>query len=88
MANDLLRAHSRKEWNAERTLEAINAGSLQRIADATEKMAASYDAMRIDRDSWKARYEERRVECSRLALSIRSLRGVITRLKRQAVDRG
>ena len=61
------------------SLEQINCGSLQRIADATEKMAASYDAMRNDRDYWKGRAEREQASRSRADHSNRSLRGVITR---------
>lgn len=78
-----LRESSRREWAGD-TLEAINAGSLQRIADATEKMAASYDALRADRDYWKGRAGSRADEIRYLVHVIRSLRGVITRLKRGA----
>lgn len=81
MANQ--REVSRQNWKANGpTVEEINAGSLQRIADAVEKMAQSYDAMRTDRDYWKDRAEWRMAEITRLERSNRSLRGVITRLKR------
>jgi len=76
------REASRKEWTASGTLEEINAGSLQRIADATEKMAASYDALRNDRDLYRRWYDEGRARSHRLELRIRALRGVITRMKR------
>ncbi len=77
------REHSRANWNANSsTLEEINTGSLQRIADATEKMAASYDAMRDERDRYRRYWLEEQERTQRLYLSTRSLRGVITKLKR------
>ncbi len=77
------RQQSREGWNAEETFEAINAGSLQRIADATEKMAQNYvklendyKYMREDRDRYRARYEK---ELKRSA----AYRGVINRMKKK-----
>jgi selenocysteine lyase/cysteine desulfurase len=76
------RATSRKTWNSGTTLADINAGSLQRIADATEKMAASYDSMRSSRDYWERRAKEETEAARRLVRRVNALRGVITRLKR------
>jgi len=73
---------SRQEWNGERTKEDINAGSLQRIADATEKMAQSYVALIEERERYKRWYENQRdlVQIERRSNS--ALRGVITKLKK------
>ena len=73
---------SRQEWNGERTKEDINAGSLQRIADATEKMAQSYVALIEERDRYQRWYEIRGERVSRLERSNSALRGVITKLKK------
>lgn len=81
MAN--FRDASRQDWASGSTNEDINAGSLQRIADATEKMAASYDAMRNDRDRYERWYKEERARCEKRDRQISALRGVITRLKRR-----
>jgi len=58
MSDDFV-AHSRKSWREMQaggpTDTQIAVGCLQRIADATEKMAASYDSMRNARDYWQAR---------------------------------
>ncbi len=80
-----LREHSRTAWEAPdgATIEQINAGSLQRIADATEKMAASYDRMREDRDRYKAELERATTRINRLLLSQRALNGVITKLRKK-----
>ena len=64
------------------TVQEIDSGSLQRIADATEKMAASYDRVREERDRYEGYYTSQRDRANRLELRIRALRGVITRLKR------
>jgi hypothetical protein len=68
---------------AEKTLEVINAGSLQRIADAVEKMSGNYDSLIYDRNFYKNGFEERGKKMLHLLASNRSLRGVITKLHRQ-----
>lgn len=63
------------------TYEALNAGTLMRIADATELMAKNHDALlrakksaEESRDYWQAEHDRMQRRC-------RSLRGYITRLK-------
>lgn len=68
------------------SFESINAGSLQRIADAAEKMACSYDTMRESRDYWKRRSESLMSSVTCRDHQIRALRGVITKLKRKAAQ--
>ncbi len=72
-------------WNP--TIQEINTGSLQRIADASEKMAANWITLTTERDRYKQWYENerdgRQRETARLLNVIRALRGVITRLKNQ-----
>ncbi len=80
------RESSRKEWASGSTLEEINSGSLQRIADATEKMAASYDRIRNDRDMYKRWYESNRDRSERLERRISALRGVVTKLKKRLTN--
>ncbi len=91
MAN--LREVSKATWNANvlPKYEEINTGSLQRIADACELMAQRY-ANLIDeryadlideRDRYRRYHTE---ECKRRAHrenQIRSLKGVITKLRRR-----
>lgn len=77
-----MREASKTTWTSLNSLEHINAGSLQRIADATEKMAASCDALRDERDRYKRWYEEEMAAKALLERRVRSLRGVITKLKR------
>jgi hypothetical protein len=81
MAN--LRESSEREWESSQSTEHINAGSLQRIADATEAMAENYIELQNDRDRnfrwYKNEHELRR----KLERQNSSLRGVITRLKKK-----
>ena len=63
------------------SLQGLNAGSLQRIADGVEKMAQRWDELqrdldwaRSDRDRYKKQYEK-------AAKSNRGLKAVITRMK-------
>lgn len=75
---------SRADWvpvGDEPTHEQIQVGALQRIADATEKMAADYDALRRDRDFWKRRVEELRMTVKRLQASNIAFKGTVTRLR-------
>ena len=75
------RQTSRADWCSS-GIEGINAGSLQRIADAAEKMAQSYVALIEERERYKRWYENQRdlVQIERRSNS--ALRGVITKLKK------
>lgn len=64
------------------TTDRIGVGCLQRIADAVEKMASSYDSMRRDRDRHKDRADLLEKEGQRMARRISALQGVITKMKR------
>jgi len=77
------REASKQEWTAQPNREDINSGSLQRIADATEKMAASYDSMRAERDRYKTWYDDRGRAIAYLDKRIAALRGVITKMKKK-----
>lgn len=66
------------------THQEIRTGCLQRIADATEVAAKNNNALIEDRDMYKRWYEEGQAAVRRLERRNRALRGVITRLKRQA----
>ena len=78
-----LREKSRAHFTASEnpTFEAINTGSLQRIADAIEKMAANWDALVRDREYSKCRAQEEREARACANLSRIALRGVVTRLR-------
>ena len=73
------------ESPAQPLLEHLNSGSLQRIADACERMATNVTALIAERDRFKAALEAERHICrsrderiAHLERRIASLRGVIT----------
>ena len=81
-----LKNNSRLDFN-ERTdginrIDELQIGCLQRIADAVEKLATSYDNMRNDRDYYKRIAEDRSARIDKLKRSNAALRGVIKRKKR------
>ncbi len=81
------RAESRKIYGHEKsedvglTLEQLNAGSLQRIADSLESMARGYTDLERNARAWKERAEslERSLAVERRRSS--ALRGHLTRLR-------
>lgn len=80
------REASKQNWTnvaGNDTIERINAGSLQRIADATEVMAKSYNDLIADRNWYKEKYNEKNARIDQLNNSIRSYRGTITKLKKK-----
>ena len=64
------------------SVEQLNAGSLMRIADATEMMAKDRVRMENDLEYYKRRLKEKEVDVKHLARSNAALRGHIGRLKR------
>lgn len=82
MAYGDFRNHSKTGWTGESSLEAINVGSLQRIADATEKMASNYTFLQNERDKYERWYKQERASNERMARRISALQGVITRMKK------
>lgn len=74
------RESSKKDWLGS-TREDINCGSLQRIADACEKMAASYESLRAERDRLKDICDCLRGRNKKLERRIAGLRGYIKRMK-------
>lgn len=77
---------SRKTWGNEDgdgdISSAIKLGCLQRIADATEAMAKSYNDLLQSKLYWEKCAGERYEKILYLRRRINSLRGVITKLKR------
>lgn len=79
------REASKQEWTTGEgvpELTRINSGSLQRIADGVEKMAANWSAMSSERERYERWYREELKRREHAERRITSLRGVITRLKR------
>lgn len=77
------RQHSVEEWNSKGTNEDINSGSLQRIADAVEKMAGNYTQLQNDRDYYRTLAADKSKAIEKLSRKISALKGVITKLKKQ-----
>lgn len=78
-----LRDSSKQNWAGGSTLEQINAGSLQRIADASEIMASNFVSLQNDRDWYKKRHEEEKTRRQRLEHSNAALRGHIKHIKQR-----
>ncbi len=72
---------SKQVWTSNNSTEHINAGSLQRIADACELMAKNYTSMQNDLKWAKDRNQRLERELLTMTRSNRSLRGYIKRLK-------
>lgn len=63
--------------------ERVMIGCMQRIADATEKMAGNYTALQNNVDWYKRREKDNRAQIERLVRSNAALRGHIKRLKKK-----
>lgn len=78
------RAESRGQLTSNKTIEYINAGSLQRIADATEKMAQRYTDLIRDRDNYERYYREAVKRERQLERRLAAAKGQITKLRNAA----
>lgn len=88
MAHRSFKEDSRQPWGYDgdkrtSTLEEVNTGCLQRIADATEVMAKNYLQMQSDLNYYKKRSEDLQKRVESRDNTIKSLKGHITRLKKQ-----
>lgn len=85
-SKEAMRDISRQDFRSSQgeTIEAISAGSLQRIADATEKMAQDYDRLKRNAEMYECWYRQQLAYSRKLERSNSALRGVITKLKRKA----
>jgi hypothetical protein len=68
------------------TLEAINAGSLQRIADACELMASNYKKLQKEVEDLNVSRQYWIDMASKQTRTITALKGVITRQKKAAKE--
>lgn len=75
-----LRESSKETFLSIGSIDHINAGSLQRIADATEKLAINWDLLMGERDRYKKWYYNSQEEIKRKDATIRGLRGEVTKL--------
>lgn len=81
MANQ--REHSKQNWLSSGTVEEINSGCLQRIADATEAIAKNYNSLLNQVEALKRDVNYYRDDRDRKDRKISALRGVITKLKKK-----
>lgn len=76
------RQDSVKTWVSDGTLESINSGSLQRIADAAEKMALRYTELIDARNGFERWYIAGQAEQLSLKRKLTAAKGQITKLKK------
>jgi len=76
-----LREHSKQNWRSQGCLEQINAGSLQRIADAAELIADNYQRLLDDVKRYKEYHHGNLNRINNLNHRIAGFKAVITRLK-------
>ncbi|WP_063568475.1 hypothetical protein [Achromobacter ruhlandii] len=75
---------SRQTWTAESpNLEHVNSGSLQRIAEATEKMAQRHTELIRQRDEFERSANYWRVQSDTKDRQIASQKGQITKLRKK-----
>lgn len=95
MSEKSLMDQSRVAWvtknNSKATIENIQTGALQRIANATEAMAVGFVQLKKELDSANMELirlreviNQRNITISRLHRRISALQGVITKAKRRA----
>lgn len=83
--SETLRDISKKTWTSdENTLASINAGSLQRIADATELMARRHTELIRERDNYERYYREAQQRNQQLERRLAAAKGQITKLRNAA----
>ena len=78
-----LRESGKKDWTSDSTLKHVKVGALQRIADACELMAKSYQQLIADRDYYQREYREKCQDIGHLCNQIRGLKSAITRMKKR-----
>lgn len=79
-----LRERSREAWHGVQivpTIDELKLGALQRIGDATERMASNWKTLEADRDHWKRLAQMYRESSAKAERSNAALRGAITKLK-------
>jgi hypothetical protein len=83
MKQPTMTEQSRKEWVSKDTAEDIKLGCLQRIADASEKMASNYIQLQKDYIHLKECLERYKDFMNKQSRTIIALRGHITKLKKK-----
>lgn len=85
MSKQNMREASEREWLTKSdgaTHDRINCGSLQRIADATEVMARTHQALIDEREGYRRGWQNAKSRINYLERSNAALRGCITKLKK------
>lgn len=88
MAFKSYKKESRSDWGAELpedqklSMDQIQLGCILRIADATEAMAKNHTQLQADLDWYKRQYNSYKERLEASENSNRSLRGVITKLRK------
>jgi hypothetical protein len=77
------RESSKKDWTSNDTVQDINSGCFQRIADACEKMASNYTRLQQDVESYKRWYKQECEQRQALERKLSAYKGAITKLKKQ-----
>lgn len=78
-----LKELSKNNFTGNNTIINVSLGCLQRIADATEKMASNYQKMENDLAYYKRMHADASETIRNLIKSISSLRGQNTKLKKK-----
>ncbi len=78
------REASKQNWTASGTIESINQGSLQRIADACELMAQGHAKLISYRDRYEKWWREERAKRIALEATVTGLRGQIGKQVKRA----
>ena len=88
MLNDTTtqRSASRADWLGSNSTRDIDSGSLQRIADATEKMAQCHTNLIFEKERYRKSNMQLWEWKAKLQRSNSALRGVITKLQRRLAD--
>ena len=66
------------------SLDQLNTGCLQRIANATELMAQNHRRLIEDAQRYERNWKEKRAECERMGKVINGLRGQVAKLLARA----
>jgi len=77
------REESKREWTGSNTESSINCGSLQRIADAAERMAQNYLRMQTNLEYYKQLNVGLKKRLNTEQRRNAALRGLVKKLKRK-----
>ena len=85
MEKQTFRDGSHKNYGTQNqlTIEQIQTGCLQRIADATEAMAKNYNELIAERDRYKKQFYDTYKQFTHMESVISGYKGVVTKLKNQ-----